>query len=349
MKFFVVKANLDELKKMNTVSLRPIQINFDSPKFMLPIRLGMANAGSSQDMIVYALSKTGRVETVNYPTLKMPTDNKVPEFTANVFGKFYQDLWKKNLKVKGMNNVFLEYAWDISMNQFVFCDPCTGTPPQIQDMMTAGVNWLQFSDKYNTYLGNVYFTRLHVTYDRKNFPQDLQFQETSNKENFQCRYVITHPAQGPFECKEGKQYLNDVYKRRVGELLELSMLTGWDVLPYSDYATTINGYKLPIEPTSPTSPNPPINTDDTSGKIQLPPDGHILTPDDPNSTGGNEGETTGEVDSSNFHPGYVKETPEEKTVAGSKYNIAALLAMGVVVLLIIAQRAKGLNKPPENT
>ena len=53
---------------------------------MLPIRLGMANSQGTQDMIVYAFTKTGRVECTNYRTTKMPTDRKVPLFIKDQFG-----------------------------------------------------------------------------------------------------------------------------------------------------------------------------------------------------------------------------------------------------------------------
>ena len=58
--------------------LRPIQIRFSSPKFMLPIRLGMANADGDQDMIVYAFTKKGRIETTNYRTVSLPTGKNIP-------------------------------------------------------------------------------------------------------------------------------------------------------------------------------------------------------------------------------------------------------------------------------
>src|SRR6185436_19550433 len=73
LKFFVVKVNEDEKKKLPGNFLRPIQISFNSPKFMLPIRLGMANADGDQDMIVYAFTKKGRIETTNYRTVSLPT------------------------------------------------------------------------------------------------------------------------------------------------------------------------------------------------------------------------------------------------------------------------------------
>ena len=48
MKFFVAKVNLKEFDKSGFQSLRPLQIAYESPRFMLPIRLGMVNAQSMQ-------------------------------------------------------------------------------------------------------------------------------------------------------------------------------------------------------------------------------------------------------------------------------------------------------------
>ncbi|HHG86057.1 MAG TPA: DUF2330 domain-containing protein, partial [Bacteroidetes bacterium] len=57
MKFFVVKVNLEQQSRTGFSALRPLQIQFNSPKFMLPIRLGMANAESVQDLLIYALTR----------------------------------------------------------------------------------------------------------------------------------------------------------------------------------------------------------------------------------------------------------------------------------------------------
>ncbi len=43
-RFFVAKVNLKEQAKLGFTYLRPIQMAFESPKFMLPIRLGTVNA-----------------------------------------------------------------------------------------------------------------------------------------------------------------------------------------------------------------------------------------------------------------------------------------------------------------
>ena len=230
MKFFVVKVNLDEQKKLGFNSLRPIQISFDSPKFMLPIRLGMANANGDQDMIVYAFSKTGRVECTNYITKKIPTDRKVPLDIEGKFGKFYKALFDRTW-ARHKDAVYVEYAWNVTPSfSGMKCDPCVGPPPLTADLAQAGVDW-------NNGMGGeqVFFTRLHVRYGRDYFPQDLQFQETPNKENFQGRYILTHPAQGDLSCIEGQRYLYELTRRRQTEVQNIAALTGWSTRPYNAY------------------------------------------------------------------------------------------------------------------
>lgn len=52
LKFFVAKVNLEEYDQSGFQQLRPLQISYKSPRFMLPIRLGMMNAESEQDLVV---------------------------------------------------------------------------------------------------------------------------------------------------------------------------------------------------------------------------------------------------------------------------------------------------------
>jgi hypothetical protein len=75
MKFFVVKINLEALQKSGHGFLRPIVIEYESPKFMLPIRLGTINAQSDQDLTVYVLSNDSVAEVANYPTIPIPADS----------------------------------------------------------------------------------------------------------------------------------------------------------------------------------------------------------------------------------------------------------------------------------
>lgn len=247
MKFFVVKVNLEAFENSGTQDLSPIQITYHSSNFMLPIRLGMANAESTQDMILYAFTENGRIETTNYRTLKIPTDKNIPTFIKEHFGEFYKDLFKRTWK-KNKQAVYLEYAWDLSSDNFVKCDPCATTPPTLAELTDAGVFWAEkrTNNRWggSDYEGKIYFTRLHVRYDRKHFPQDLLFQETPDRTSFQGRYIMTHPAPGDFECEAGQTYLKGLVKRRQNEIKELKALTG----SYSsDYAFYVNKYKKLIK------------------------------------------------------------------------------------------------------
>lgn len=240
LKFFVVKVNLEEKNKTGLQQLRPLQIRFDSPKFMLPIRLGMANADGDQDMIVYAFTKRGRVESINYRTISLPTGKNIPLFVKENFGNFYSNLFEHQWKREGKSTMFLEYAWDVSPSNYVKCDPCVSDPPDWNDLREAGVWWMdqQEGRRINERRevlppSPVFFTRLHIRYNRSSFPQDLVFQTTPNTENFQARYIVTHPATGEMECEAGKAYLRNLKNRRQEEMEMLSYLTGkgyndWD-------------------------------------------------------------------------------------------------------------------------
>ena len=90
MRFFVAKVNLKEQAKLGFSYLRPLQVAYESPKFMLPIRLGMLNADGPQDLYIYTLTQKGRVETTNYRTVKLPTGMELPTFVKERVRTFLQ-------------------------------------------------------------------------------------------------------------------------------------------------------------------------------------------------------------------------------------------------------------------
>jgi hypothetical protein len=225
MKFFVAKIDLKEFKKTGLTALRPLQIAYQSPKFMLPIRLGMLNAKGDQDLVAYILSPKGQVEVANYRTVKVPTGQEIPEFVKEDFGKFYKTTFQRSYEKENKKVAFLEYAWDVSN-----CDPCSTTPPDRDELKKAGVFWQEGSDSSAHTRGDrTFITRLHVRYSRSKFAEDLVFQETSNQDNFQGRYVMTHPFRGTMTCAAANQYRQQVSKRQEKEVQNLSQLTGWSV------------------------------------------------------------------------------------------------------------------------
>ena len=90
MHFFVAKVNLKRMQDSGRAYLRPLQVRYETAKFMLPLRLGTVNADGPQDLVVYALTKKGRIEASNYRTVKVPSDVDVPLFVKNDFANFYK-------------------------------------------------------------------------------------------------------------------------------------------------------------------------------------------------------------------------------------------------------------------
>src|SRR5437867_9228641 len=137
MRFFVAKVNLAEQAKLGYSVLRPIQVAYESPRFMLPIRLGMVNADGQQELFICALTRKGRVETTNYRTVKVPSDTEVPLFVKDAFADFYRAMFDEQVRKESMQAVFTEYAWDMS-----WCDPCASPPLSSDELRGLGVSWL---------------------------------------------------------------------------------------------------------------------------------------------------------------------------------------------------------------
>jgi hypothetical protein len=76
---------------------------------------------------------------------------------------------------------------------------------------------------------NVFVTRLHVRYDGAHFPEDLVFQETGDRSNFQGRYVMRHAWTGSDTCSEVAVYRKELAARREREAQNLASMTGWDI------------------------------------------------------------------------------------------------------------------------
>ncbi|HEY9700033.1 MAG TPA: DUF2330 domain-containing protein [Trichocoleus sp.] len=235
LKFFVAKVNLDEFATSGYQSLRPLQITYESPRFMLPIRLGMMNAQAAQDLIVYLLSPQGQAEITNYRTVKIPSDAEIPLFVQDRFSDFYKSLFETAYLREGKNVAFLEYAWDMAG-----CDPCSAEPLSNAELQQAGVFWLT-PEMPN----NVFLTRLHVRYTRDKFPEDLMFQSTQNREQFQGRYILRHAFTGAATCPAARQYQRTLRQRFEQQAQTLARLTRWNVQEIRRQLPQIQSRSLP--------------------------------------------------------------------------------------------------------
>lgn len=223
MHFFIAKVNLDRMELRGGKFIRPLQVRYQSKKFLLPVRLGTVNANGPQDLVIYALTRHGRVETTNYRTVKMPSGEEVPLYVKDSFGDFYKAAFDRQVEHEDMSAVFVEYAWNMG-----WCDPCAAEPLSIDEMQKLGARWLD-SDAQRRFGMEAYVTRLHVRYDAAHFPEDLALQETGDSANFQARYVLQHPWEGAAACRAGDQYWRSLPDRYQQEAATLANLTGWDV------------------------------------------------------------------------------------------------------------------------
>jgi hypothetical protein len=120
-----------------------------------------------------------------------------------------------------MRTVFLEYAWNMG-----WCDPCAADPLSNDELRQLGVFW---ADANGSGTPNVFLTRLHVRYDSAHFPEDLVFQETGDRSNFQGRYVLRHAWSGADSCSAATAYRQTLRERRAHEAEQLASLTGWNI------------------------------------------------------------------------------------------------------------------------
>ena len=229
MRFFVAKVNLAEQARLGFANLRPIQIAYESPKFMLPIRLGMVNADGPQELFVYTLSRKGRVESTNYRTIKLRTDVEIPTYVKDpkVFASMYQAMFDQHVQRENMSAVFQEYAWDMG-----WCDPCAADPLSSSELRQLGVWWVgqqAIAVPRSPIAQDVFVTRLHVRYDRAHFPEDLVFQDTGDRTNFQGRYVLRQRWTGPARCEAAVAYEKQLRERHEREAQTLASLTGWSI------------------------------------------------------------------------------------------------------------------------
>jgi hypothetical protein len=243
MKFFVAKVNLKEQMKLGYSTLRPLQFAFESEKFMLPMRLGMLNAPANkpQDLIVYMLTKNGRVESSNYRSVKLAANENLPPFVKPKFKEFYKALYDTSTAREDYRAVFTEYFWDMG-----WCDPCAADPLSATELRKAGVFWVGGDEAGNVTptpgaapaivqrrpmppgMGGgaqpVLLTRLHVRYTANTFPEDLMFTQTKDRQNWQTRYVIQNPyASTLAACSEkaGQTDCELMCRGRVGEVQDM--------------------------------------------------------------------------------------------------------------------------------
>jgi hypothetical protein len=219
-KFFVAKVDPKKVQLVdNRAALSPLRFHYDSEELALPIRLGLANAGGKQDLIVNIVSADKRYEVANYKNVVIPTNFDVRPAVKTRFAEFYAALFDKTLEANP-GAVVTEYAWT-AMPQLK-CDPCPDQVPADADMMTLGGDIVGGTIATGTYV----LTRLHARYGRNDMKDDLRFKEArpitggrevwsaqgiehgataSAQSFFQARYAIRYWWTGPIKCQNPRR------------------------------------------------------------------------------------------------------------------------------------------------
>ena len=91
----------------------------------------------------------------------------------------------------------------------------------------------------------MFLTRLHVRYDADHFPDDLRFQETGDRSNFQGRYILRHPWTGNASCADVTRYRQALSERYERQAQTLASLTGWDIETIRQKMGTDDLYPVP--------------------------------------------------------------------------------------------------------
>ena len=210
-KFFVAKVDPKKVRFENgQAMLSPLRFHYDTDRFELPIRLGLANSNGTQDLIVNILAPHQRYDLANYQNVTIPTNLDVKDEVRKRFGEFYAALFDRTVQ-QHPGAVVTEYAW-----QAMSCDPCPGPNLDYHDFATLGADVL--ADQSYDFV----MTRLHARYGKADVPNDLVFKAAdpivggremrgpsgalehgatpAEYNNFQGRYAIRHAWNGPIAC-----------------------------------------------------------------------------------------------------------------------------------------------------
>lgn len=237
MKFFVAKINVARLAALSPehaaslqqgrVMLSPLRFHYDSERFALPVRLGLANSQGEQDLAIHILSPEGRYTTANYRNRFVPTNQRYGEASAAEFEAMYERLFAR-LSHATPRSVFTEYAGPITPRASdPACLGCSraGVPTTALDALGATelpghISW--DSEPGQARYGQFTLTRLHYRYGPSGLPDDLVFQRgrpiaggfenaataralprarNAPRNEFGVRFIIKHRWTGPLQCR----------------------------------------------------------------------------------------------------------------------------------------------------
>ena len=217
----------------------------------------MVNADGPQELFVFALTRKGRVETTNYRTVKLPTDMDLPLYVKDEFAPFYKAMFAEQVRPRGHARRVPRVRVGHELVRPVRGGSALARRAAEARRLLAGrrpspgpMPLGQRPRPMPPVRGGAvetFVTRLHVRYDAAHFPEDLVFQETGDRSNFQGRYVLRHAWSGSDRCEAATDYLSSLPARYEKDAQSLATLTGWKI---ADIRRKMN--------VAPVAANPPV-------------------------------------------------------------------------------------------
>ncbi len=190
------------------------QHSSESPSSTLPIRFESANVKGVLGLVIYIFTRQGAVRLLDHSVTQIPTDMKIPSYVKEVPDDFYQAMLNEQARKESGGGFLIEYRG------------------KVKKLMVNNAS-LSSAESLKAFwadpLPESFLTRLNIRHDRSHFPEDLVFQETGDRQNFQARYVIRQPWRGNDSCAAAEDYRRSLASRYEQEAENLSQLTGWPI------------------------------------------------------------------------------------------------------------------------
>ncbi len=159
--FFLAAKVADAAAVADGTPLSPLQIQYDSDVFAIPLRLATLNSPGEQEMVIYAINDTadGRAGISNYPEFDVTSQCIWGDPAVDDFETFYEDRFRTFWAEQDDAAWTVEYA-----GTWGDCNPCSNV--SIDETHLAALGFVGGPQQH-------FLTRIHARYTPEQADEDL--------------------------------------------------------------------------------------------------------------------------------------------------------------------------------
>lgn len=159
--YFLAAKVADEAAMADGTPLSPLQIQYESELFSIPLRLATLNSPGEQEMVIYAINdrEEGRAAISNYPEFEVPSGCIWGDPAIDDFAEFYDDRFRTFWEQQNDAAWTVEYAGSQGD-----CNPCSSVSIDETHLAALGFE----GDARSHFL-----TRIHARYTPEQADEDL--------------------------------------------------------------------------------------------------------------------------------------------------------------------------------